>query len=474
MKPGPEYPEYRADCPAGPDSPGQKRPPAPDGPGPNRAEPTPTPSSSTASPSTPSTPPILIVRPGPARSLAAPLLARRGADVLLLDRAAFPRPKACGDCMSAAATGLLDRAGLLDRVRAAGATEIDHWEIVSTSGVRASGRFHGSTALALERRRLDAVLRAAALEAGARFRQAHVTGVTLRNGRVAGVELRDGERLQADLVVGADGLRSVVARRLNLVRRPPGVRKVSLTAHLPDPGDPIRHGEMHMIPGGCVGHAPAGTGLRNLTVVVTAESVSRDDDSLSVLGPAAFFRRQLRLAPALQLPHPVRVAIEALTDDDILASGPFDVPIRHPTPPGAALVGDAAGYFDPFTGQGIYHAMAGAVALDDAVGPALARPVGMGAGAPRPRRLDRALRRYGRASRSLRAPARRVQRGVEAVLSRPWLADRVLARLAGAPAAMDRLVEVTGDLRPPASLLSPAVVSSFVIPRSGGSIDPYR
>lgn len=414
---------------------------------------------------------VIVVGAGPAGSVTALLLARRGVPVLLLDRTAFPRPKACGDCLSAAATELLRRQGLLDRVLAAGASRIDHWEIVAENGGRATGRFGDATALSLERRRLDAVLLRAAIDAGARFRTGHVTDLVVRGGRVRGVRIRDGDDddggdgrsvLESRLVVAADGLRSVVARRLGRVRRPPRLRKVSLTAHLPDPAGGLGHGEMRLIPHGCLGYAPAGEGLINLTLVVTTDAAA----SLGAQGPVAFFREQLRHAPDLE--HRLQASLDGLRPGSLLASGPFDVPTRAPFAPGAALVGDAAGYYDPFTGQGIYHAMAAAEILADAVGPALAGSEFSH------RSLDRALRRYGRSQRRLAAPARRVQHGVEWVLSRPWLANRILRRLATAPTAMDRLVAVTGDLRRPASLLSPAVVSSFIVPPPGGPIDPHR
>lgn len=400
--------------------------------------------------------PAIIVGAGPAGAITALLLARRGIPVLLLDRATFPRPKACGDCLSAAATGLLRRLGLLDDVLAAGATEIDHWRIIAPDGTPAIGGFGDATALSLERRRFDAVLLDAAIAAGARFHHGQVADLIVRDGRVRGVRLLDGgdgrRALEAPLVVGADGLRSIVARRLGLVRRGPRLRKVSLTAHLPAPRplQDVGHGEMYVIPAGCVGYAPAGEGIVNVTVVVTTDAARE----LGSTRPGEFFRDRVRGVPALR--DRLAGGMGALEEDGILASGPFDVPVRRPVNRGVALVGDAAGYFDPFTGQGIYRAMAAAEILAGAVGPALDAGPGPS--------LDRALRRYTRDNRRLMAPARRVQRGVEAVVSRPWLANRILRRLAHAPVAMDRVIAVTGDLRPPSSLLSPAVVSSFMIP----------
>ena len=101
---------------------------------------------------------VVVVGGGPGGSVTALLLARLGLDVLLVDRARFPRPKACGDCLSAGATALLARLGLLDRVDGAGAVRLDGWTITSPGGNAATGRFGPHSALALERRHLDAAL----------------------------------------------------------------------------------------------------------------------------------------------------------------------------------------------------------------------------------------------------------------------------------------------------------------------------
>lgn len=394
---------------------------------------------------------VLVVGGGPAGAMTARILARAGYDVLIIDRAAFPRPKPCGDCLSAAATDLLERQGLLHAVLEAGASRLSRWEILAPDGTRAVGRFGGATALALERERLDPVLLEAAREAGAGFLQARVTDLLFRDGRVTGVRARTSEgreiRAMAPLVVGADGLRSIVSRRLGLIRRAPRLRKVSLTAHVPAPPGGLHHGEMHVLDGGCIGFAPAGEGRCNVTLVVAGHRAA----DLPAVGGPAFFRQWLRRAPALH---------NRLGDVDhgpLLASGPFDWPTHSAVASGAALVGDAAGYYDPFTGQGIYQAMAGAELLAEAVVPSIRE---------RPERLAASLQSYARAQRRLSRPSRRAQRAIEWILSGPGRATFALERLARAPTAMDRVVDVTGDLRPPRSLLSPAVLSSFLFPRT--------
>jgi flavin-dependent dehydrogenase len=118
-----------------------------------------------------------------------------------------------------------------------------------------------------------------------------------------------------------------------------------------------------------------------------------------------------------------------------------------------ALVGDAAGYYDPFTGQGIFQAIACANILAEET-----------LAAWRAGDLPDRLSRYARRRRRLMRGARVVQHGIEAVLSRPALADRGIRRLDRRPAVADALLAVTGDLRPARSLASPALLFRFLAP----------
>jgi flavin-dependent dehydrogenase len=416
---------------------------------------------------------VAIVGAGPAGSALALQLARAGVRVLLLDRAAFPRPKPCGDCLSAEATRVLDRLGLSSAVEAAGPAHLDGWRIIAPAGSSFSARFSDmacadpriSLALAMPRHRLDNILLDAARAAGATV----LTRATV-NELVTGpapyiVARTDGGvmRMSTRIVIGADGLRSIIARRAGAIRRAPRRWKFSLTAHVSGAALPDALGEMHLTAGMCVGLAAVGQGMFNLTLVADADRHARD----GARDPAAFFRTALRRFPALrQRLADVTLEGEPLFDSPhgqqrrstlgsgLLASGPFDVPTRRIVGNGFALVGDAAGYFDPFTGQGVYQALRGAELLAPAVLNALASPA----------LADHHLETYAAAHRRLTRPVHIFQRLLDTVLRYPNITELAVRRLAAAPAAAHALLAASADVRAPVSLLSPAVVLSFALP----------
>lgn len=410
----------------------------------------------------------IVVGAGPAGATTALRLARLGHDVVLLDRRGFPRSKPCGDCLSPAATAIIQELGLLEEVEACHPARLVGWRLFSPAGNGFACRFDEAvsrngdggppTAFALSRDRLDAVLVGAASRAGARVRTGvQVTGVTTdAAGRITGVSARtNGEStlLRGRLVIGADGLRSVVARRLGLLRRRPRLRKVSLTAHLPGVLGLGDWGEMHVAELACVGLAPvrgsAGTrsvpdATANVTLVT---DVARFGDMLR-RDPVAFFRTQLERFPRLS----GRITGAALANPALLASGPFDWPTRMVVADRVALVGDAAGYYDPFTGEGIYHALLGARLLAEEADSAL--------------RADdvsaRRLRRYARRLRRAIREGRMLQRLVEFVIARPACADAAFRRLAVAPATARALTAATGNLSPPHAVLAPQSLLDFL------------
>src|SRR5262245_53906498 len=151
----------------------------------------------------------VVVGAGPAGSVTAYRLARAGMSVLLADRAKFPRDKPCGG-------GLTGRAlrQLPFTVDPVVEDVVDRFEFRLRYGRKVVKEGRGDLVHMTQRKRLDAFLAERAADAGAEFRDgAKVTAVEA-NGAVAVTV--GGERIEGDVVVGADGVNGVTARSLDL------------------------------------------------------------------------------------------------------------------------------------------------------------------------------------------------------------------------------------------------------------------
>lgn len=413
----------------------------------------------------------IVVGAGPAGSTAAWKLARAGVRVLLVDGSDFPRSKPCGEAISPGATPLLEEMGVLPRLRRAGAGEIRGFRLRTPEGRFLSGQFGAVTTnaadaeipdvgLTLSRRRLDAVLLDAAIAAGADFRAplrvfdvdaaTPADPVRLRGRDGTGREVE----LAAPWVIGADGLRSVVARRVAGVRHGRRDRLAVVGRYRPAVAVAStasrEAGELRLSPDGdgcCLGAAPIEDGLWTVAVVVPrgrAPAISAD--------VFAFYRETIDAYGFAPPPAEASVA------GGLEVTGPFEVSPRAVTAPGVLLAGDAAGYFDPFTGQGIYRALVTGRYAAAAVDAALAEPG----------RAAAERRAYARALDDLLVPGRRVQRVVDAFVSRPRLMNPVGRVLQERPGLLSLLLDVTGDRVPPGHLLRPGALWTAWRRRSNG------
>lgn len=406
---------------------------------------------------------VLVVGGGPSGASAAWSLASLGIDVTVLDRARFPRDKVCAEYLSPEASRVLHAMGALTAVEAAGATHLAGMIIRAPSGVRAEGSFtaaHGfrgfrDRGLALRRLILDEILLGRARSAGAAVTEGvRVTDVVRdANGRVTGVAtIEPGGATavrHADVIIGADGLRSVVARRLGLARSAPWPRRIAFVAHYRGVSGVGESGEMHVERDGYAGIARVGSGagetLANVAVVVPAWRARRAGSER-----AGFPDRWLAARPHLagRFAHAERVT-------PVRVTGPFASHARRAWVPGAVLVGDAADFFDPFTGEGIYAGLRGGELLAPFVADAL-----RARGSPS---ADRALAAYDAARRREFSGKWRVERLVGAAVGFAPLMNRAAAVLATRRDMADLFVGVAGDFVPAREVLHPRYLLSLVL-----------
>ena len=398
----------------------------------------------------------VVVGAGPAGATTALLLARAGASVLLIDRARFPRDKACSEYLSPATTEILARLDrdVLAEVESAAHAKLYGMKVVAPSGAAMCGRFRGGPrpySFALPRTTFDTMLLTAARRAGAHVCEATtVENLVWGKGAVAGVVARssNGQRVthNARIVVGADGLRSVVARRLGLVRSSPP-RRVAFAAHVTDVAGIDGVGELHVSGRGYVGLGPVGGGVTTVALVLPLATVRKERRDLR----SGFFTELEKFPGLAGRFDPRRLA------RDVLVTGPFAQWSRTAAAPGggALLVGDAADFFDPFTGQGIYSAMRGAELAAACLIPALAR----GVGEPIP---PAALRPYLLARRRAFFGKWLLERLIGIGVAWPALTNRVVRRLAGRPDLADLLVSATGNIVPARAVLRARVLAQFL------------
>ena len=299
---------------------------------------------------------VLIVGAGPAGTVAGAVLARAGARVRIVDRAMFPRDKLCGDTVNPGTLATLSRLGLAHAIDSCGLA-VEGMRLTGANGAVVEGRYpHGQIGRAILRRHLDWMLLQDAISAGAQFEP----GVAVRrplvtDRRVTGV--RAGGRgwehdLSARLTIAADGRRSALAFSLGLATHPARPRRWAIGAYVETAGPTSlpTFGEMHIRSGRYIGIAPVPGGLTNVCVVKPWRPGDRalGDPRMLLLG-------ELAGDPLLR----ERFA-EARVAGPPVVLGPLAVDVRDAAIEGLLLAGDAAGFVDPMTGDGLCFAIRGA------------------------------------------------------------------------------------------------------------------
>lgn len=400
---------------------------------------------------------VAIVGAGPAGAASAIHFARAGLRVVLVDRATFPRHKACAEAISPAAEPLLHDLGVGDLLDAAKPNRLRGFRIIAPNGQSFQGSYAGihdaagqsifTSGLVLSRYHLDAALVQGARRAGAEIREGWRLGNLEHRGDLYHlIPVGDQEPIVARLIIAADGVHSTVARRLGL-HQPGRMRKIALVAYLRGISDLGEYGEMH-VAGRCyVGlaplEAPGAAPLCNVALVVDE---ARDGHALA--GHAQDF-----LLDALHTFPGLRERLGHLTvERRTLAVSRITVQAKRLAADGVLLVGDAGGYYDPFTGEGIFRALRGAE---------LAARVGI----PALKAGDVSaahLRPYAGLQRQVFRGKRLIEQIVQSGVQTPSLMNHIARILHRRQAMADTIVAVTGDFVPASAVLRPGYLARLL------------
>ena len=310
---------------------------------------------------------VIVVGAGPAGATAATALAQKGHDVLLLDRHQFPRDKTCGDAVPAGAIELLWRLGMREKIEQAVKRgefyPLTGMLLVSPRGHELHAKFNhgkvGSASYVAPRLYFDALIQEHAIDSGAEFCQAQAKEPIVEDDKVVGIRARVNggvKDLRARLVIGADGVTSVVTRHIRPkeAQHVDGHRAVALRAYIEDIEEFPEKVEFYLYKDILPGYAwifPIGKNKANIGLGMRLDHFRKKKYNLEQM-----------LEDFLEMPAIKKRLLNGGQLRDVATwqlNFGSQKNLQH-TFDGAMLVGDAAGFINPLTGGGIHNALVSA------------------------------------------------------------------------------------------------------------------
>ncbi len=370
---------------------------------------------------------VTIVGAGTAGLTCALILARRGIDVFVVDAAARIERSVCGEYLCPAGVSTLEELDVMPLVE--GAPPVLGMRLVSPAGRVVRSHFprdgrHG-VGLSLDKQAFLERLADAVVEAGGRIRFGW---------RVDSIQrLDDGWRvgagrkrtpIECDVLIGADGRRSVVADAAGLLAEAGDRTRIAVRGFVNAFDDPERLGEMHLLPGGAyIGVNPIRRDEVNLTLVCDAEELRRRGGAEGALRQYAHDARDLYERHDWSTLR----AIRGVT--------PVSSRVKRAVADRVALIGDASGFVDPLTGEGISIALWSGLAAAESV------VSGLAPGAD----LVACLHRYGVERRAKYRAKAAVSRSFQWVIRRGWACEWIGHFLGARQERADAFIGIIGN-----------------------------
>lgn len=383
---------------------------------------------------------VLVIGGGPAGATAAFQLAGAGIEVTLVDRAIFPRDKVCGESLSPGALARLEAIGMWRPPEGEGGgapasgLPIRGMRIRSPRGTTFLGRYRAgrdNPGRAIRRSEFDIQLLASARRRGVRILEG-VEAIAAdggdRDGAVVRCRARDSlvsMPIEAKRVVVADGRQSFLARALGFIEaedKGQGQRRYAVRAHFEGVTNLSDLAEMHVGEGGYCGIAPLSKTSANVCYVRFTDRLDMTPRNLEV-----DFRRDVSGYPEI-----LQRLESARLDGRVRVVGPLRIGSRRQAAGSFLACGDTTGFLDPFTGEGIAHAIASGVLGAEAVRASLH------GGADSFRNYERRIRDL----RRIKGAAALVLYGL---VSRRALANAAASVFARMPRLGDAVVQLFGD-----------------------------
>lgn len=298
---------------------------------------------------------VIIVGAGPAGTSAATFLAKKGVDVLLLEKDKFPRDKICGDSVNFTSIEIFKEMGVYDEIKKQNSFFTNGIFLTSPSNIELKTKTIANKGIMMPRKELDYILAQHAVKSGTELiEEFRVTYPIIENGKVVGVKGKykgEEKEIRSKIVVAADGTNSIIAKRLLNKKIEPRYSAIAIRTYfenVKELEDLIEiHYEKTILPAyGWI--FPTSETSANVGVGIRYDHYKKNNKSIrnlldDFIKNNRYANKKLNSATMIEPPKVWTLLFDSHTSEKY----------RN----GILFVGDAASFIDSLTGQGIPNAL---------------------------------------------------------------------------------------------------------------------